>query len=287
MVETHSVEKAEMEFNPQTQRRAWLPLTPSGVAAFAPASWFRVAQIQFVFALVAASTFVWAFHSTWGVAFGEAIPRLPAASGLQNGMLQWPGEHLVRLAENRYVSIVGDLDATGDLPSSSDFQIELGARQVRIRSLLGSAPIPYGVGWTVPLDRLEVSAWWGAWKPAVLAGLGLAVLLSLVAVWDLLALPYALVVRLIALAGRRQLTLPGAWRIGAAAQLPGVFIGCAGLLAYATGRIDLVRLIWVMFLQFPLAWFLLVLAPFRLRPPPPSPSQPSSPNPFVGSQNLQ
>ena len=274
-----------MELVPRTQRRAWQPFTLSGVAAFAGDSLTRLVQVQFAVGSIAAICAVWTFHHTWGSAWSDAIPRLPATAEIRDGTLQWGGDRAGKLSENRFLSIVVDLDATGELAAGSDVQIELEREELRMRSILGFLPIHYPAGWAVPLDRMEVSAWWGAWDQAVLAGLGVMVLTGLGLAWSLLALPYSIIVRLVALMANRPLTMRGAWALAVAAQFAGTLIASAALVAYGLGRLDLVRLLWIVLLQFPVTWFMLLLAPFRL----PSgrvdlPMTPASKNPFAGGR---
>ena len=271
-----------MDFIPPTPVRAWQPFTLGGVAAFASSSLFRLVQVQLVFGLVAAGCAVWGFDRTWGSAWSEAIPKLPAAAEIRGGVLTWPGEKLARLAENRFLSIVVDLNATGELASGSDVQVQIGTRELRFRSLFGYFPIHYRADWIVPLDPTEMAAWWGAWEQAVLAGLGASILVGLGFAWGLLALPYAIVIRLIALIRDRPLTMPGAWAMAAAAQLPGILIASVAWVAYCMGRLEFLRLLWVFLLQFPISWFFVVFAPFKLPPSLPlPPSRGGSQNPFA------
>ena len=270
-----------MESTTRTEARAWKLFTPGGLAAFAASSFVRLLQAQLLFAIVVAGCAVWAFHRTWGLAWEEAIPKLPAASRIRNGVLEWKAEPLVRLGENRFLAIVADVNSTGEFSSPSDFQIELGIRQLRIRSLLGSLPLDYPAPLNVPLDRLETAAWWGAWQPAVLTALGAAVLMIQVLTWDAMAILYMIPARLLALALGRSLTMRGAWSIAAAAQLAGALIGCAAVIGYSMGRVDIVRLTWIALLQLPISWLLLALALFRLPSPAAPPGASSSQNPFA------
>jgi hypothetical protein len=220
----------------------WQPLTRRGVAAFAPASVGRLLVVQFMVALLAAGTMVWFLRCAWCPVISEAISRLPAQGAISAGVLDWPGEAAVRLAENHFLALVVDPAHGGAIRSPAHLQVEFGRNDVEIISLGGYVRIPYQRGWRLRFNRTGLEPWWGAWGPALLALAGALAVGGLMLTWGLAAGLYCLPAWLAGFLGNRQLSLGGSWRLAGAALMPGALLMTGAILAYGLGALDLIQL---------------------------------------------
>jgi hypothetical protein len=221
---------------------AWLPLTPRGVAAFAWGKPGRLLLAQFIVALLLASSVAWFLSQGWFPVVNEAIRKLPSEGQIHRGQLTWRGDSPVRLADNRFLSLVIDLWHEGHLGHESHLSVELGRTNARLCSLFGYIDWPYPTEWMVSLNRTELEPWWGAWKPWLLAGAVVATVLGLLLSWAVLATIYFLPVCLMAFFTNRDLNWRESWRLAAAALIPGALLMAFMIVAYGIGLIDLVHL---------------------------------------------
>jgi hypothetical protein len=82
--------------------------------------------------------------------------------------------------------------------------------------------------------------------------------------WSVLATIYCPITRLIAFYIDRGAGWTAAWRVSAAALLPGAFLMIVGIALYGTGTIRLFQLAVIYLVHFASAWVFIVLAPFFL-----------------------
>lgn len=246
-------------------RLPWQPLTFKGVASFAQAPVSRLTFIQALVACSAVGCVLCFFSMAWEPVIREAVSQLPEQGSIRRGQLDWKGSDPQRLAGNSFLSIIVELDSIGSLGSSAaDLQVELGRREIRLRSLLGVIAVPYPTGWIISANRQELEPWWGAWWLLVFSGLGGSVFVSLFVIWWLLATIYSWPVRLIAFYVDREITFGGSWRLACAALMPGALLMNASILFYALQRFNLVQLIFTTLLHVVIGWVFVVVAPFRL-----------------------
>ena len=257
---------------------AWQPLTLRGVAAFAGAPLRRLLLVQFIVALVAAASVVWFLHRAWFPIIGEAIRQLPPQGELRSGRLDWQGPTPARLAEGRFLAIVVDLDHAGEARSPAHVQVEFGWTDCKVYSLFGYARAAYPRGWTLAFNRGELGPRWGAWAPAILAGVAGFVVASLIVTWTCLATVYFLLAWLVGFFANRELSLSGSWRLAGAALMPGALLMCAAILLYGCGLLDIVRLTAAAALHLVVGWVYVVTSPLRL---PPQAVAAAKENPFV------
>src|ERR1041385_4729190 len=175
-----------------TAPTAWEPLTPRGVAAFARASNGRLLLVQFLVALAVAASVVWFLRDGWFPTVREAGTQLPDAGQIRSSELDWRGKWPRLLAEGTFLALSVDLDHSGAIRSPAHLYVEFGRRDVWFRSLLGYMTVKYPSNWTVALNRQEMTPWWGAWPPVLLAGVAAGVVAGLLVLWFALALVYAL-----------------------------------------------------------------------------------------------
>lgn len=243
------------------------PFTFSGVAGFSDASWTRLFIVQGIVALMAAGIAVWFVVIAWDPVIRSAIEHLPEDAEIRGGVLAWRAPDIPRLSHgkpSKFLSfeIVGD-----DAPKSggdADFQFEFARTELRLRSFLGYFPVAYPSGWLIGLNRLELEPWWGAWRPAVFAGVGVMVVIGLFCGWAVLATIYSVLVRAIATYVNRDLSWSGAWRLSAASLMPGALFLSIVVGAYGLQQIGVLQLIVAFLLHFAVAWVYLIVAPFRL-----------------------
>lgn len=262
----------------ETKTRAWHPLTPSGVAAFAAAPWRRLWLVQLIVALLSGGSIAWFLVVGYFPVIEQTIPQLPLKTRIRDAQLQWPGAEPVMLAENRFLALSVDLSHTGVRRSVAHVQMEWGRTHVRFHSLLGYVPVQYPDGWIISLDETELGPRWGAWRFVLVVGVIAAVVLGLGFSWYGLSLLYAGPVWLWGYFLNRDLTWMGSWRLANAALLPGAMVMVIAISFYALGVMDLVKLAFCFAAHLVTGWIYLALGTFFV----PRLAQTSTPkhNPF-------
>lgn len=264
----------------QSLPRAWEPLSPRGVAAFAMASLGRLLLVQCMIAVLAAGTVVWFLEEACFPIVRAAILQLPAQGEIRDGHLVWPGDSPVQLAGNHSVGVAVDLNHGGQLARDAQLQVEFGRKDFRVISMFGYVVVDYPGGWRMAFNRTELDPWWGAWEPAILAGTALATALGLMLVWTALASLYCIPARVITLFENRDLSWGQSWRLAGAALMPGALFMIFGIIGYGLNWIDLVQLGAMAGLHLPVGWIYLFISPLFL------PRHPEAaavkPNPFAG-----
>jgi hypothetical protein len=273
-----------MDTDEKPKPSLWQPLTFGGVAAYAQASFIRVFVLALVFALIAAASVVWFFHSAWEPVLREAIAQLPNEGAIQGGRLEWKGPTPVRLAGGAFLSIVVDATGSGEAGSSADFQIEFSPTRFWLCSLVPCLGFKYPKNGFIALSRQELEPWWGAWQPVILAGMGAAVMTGLLAVWAFLAAVYTVPARVIAYLADRPLSPFAAWRLAVAALMPGSLFMSAAITAYGINQLTLIQLLFMSLLHLAIGWLYVLGSPLRLPRRTGSPAPPGAKNPFKPSE---
>ena len=224
---------------PLTPTQAWQPFTPRGVAAFGLASFMRVFLVQGVVTVLVGIALIWALRAAWVPVISEAIQQLPATGNIQRGELHFPGESPQRLAENSQLAIVVDLEGTRAVGQVADLEIAFEKKRFVLRGPLGAFWRDYGTTYQFNFNRPELTPWWDAHRWAILLLLALALGVAVFASWWALALVYVPVVKFIAFFADHAVTWGGAWRVSAAALLPGACLVALALILYGVGAIPL------------------------------------------------
>jgi hypothetical protein len=267
-----------------SKRFAWQPLTPSGVAAFADASVGRLLLVQSLIACLVAGSLVWFLQGSWFPVIRQAVAGLPEQGEIRSGQLDWHGEPVVTLAENRFLALTVDLNHEGTARSPAHIQVELGRTYWRVSTLLGFTAEPYPPDRRFPFSRTALVPWWGAWAPYILVVVAIGTVFGLLLIWTILACLYFLPVWLVGLYADRQLSLAGSWRLAGGALMPGAVLMLAAILAYGWGMLNLLEEIGFFLGHFVLGWAYLVLSTLSLTRSPAVP--PPTVNPFTpGPQN--
>src|ERR1043166_9662420 len=260
-------------------RFAWQPLTPRGVAAFARASWGRVLLVQGLVALIVAGVFVWFLHSAWMPVITTAISRIPEKGQIRFGQLEWYGDSPAALAEGRFLSLAVDLRHEGEARSPAHVQFEFGRSDCKVFSLLGFVRIAYPNGWRMPFNRPELTPWWGAWAPPLLAMAAGAVCFCLMGTWMLLTALYALPAWLVGFFANRNLSLAESGRLAGVSLMPGALFMCGAILLYGLGIVGVVGLLVATVVHLVIGWTYVIVSPMCFVPHPDFPS--AKANPFV------
>lgn len=245
----------------QTGPRAWQPLTPRGVAAFAGAPLRRLLLVQGVFAALTAAAVVWFLHTAWFPTVREAIRQLPDGGEIRAGQLNWAGASPHLLAEGDFLAVAVDLNHEGRVRSPAHIQVEFGRRDLRFLSLFGYTGYAYPKNWIMAFNRQELEPWWGAWEPPIgwiTAGLAVS---GLMASWALLATVYSPAVWLTGFFANRSLGFAASWKIAGAALMPGALMMMATILLYGWGIFDIVKLAVISAAHVPVGWVYLVVSP--------------------------
>jgi hypothetical protein len=258
---------------------AWEPLTPRGVAAFAPARLSRLLLVQFVIASLAAAAVVWFLSDGCFPTVRAAIWNLPATGAIRSGRLDWSGNPPQVLAEGRFLAFIVDPNHSGRIHSSADMQIEFGRETIRVFSLLGYVEFNYprGVESPVPFNRTDLEPLWGAWEPEWLGIMVLAVVAGLMLLWAVLATVYFLPAWLIGYFANRDLNFRGSWKLAGAALMPGALLLTAAIVLFALAALDWVQFCFLFGAHVALGWVYLFLSQLFL---PRIDSRPSPSNPF-------
>ncbi len=235
------------------------PLTFSGVAALACGDWFRLAGFQLLSAGVAGLCVIVALARTWSPVVSQAIEKLPPGVAIRDAQLQWPDAEPVRLGESRAFSIVVAPEDNHNLGQVADVQFEFTRERLKMRSLLGFMALSYPMdGKEILLSQTRLHPWWGAWRPAVLAGAGAATMFALFVSWAGLAALYAVPVRAFSFLADRDAAWFAAWKLGSAAMLPGAWLFSVGILAYGILPMPLPTLLFIGAIHLVLGWIYLV-----------------------------
>ncbi len=246
----------------QSTPRAWQPLTPRGVAAFAGAKLARLLTVQFVFAALTAATVVWFLHTGWFPIVRESIRQLPSRGEIRSGHLNWAGPSPQALGAGNFLAIAVDLKHEGAVRSPAHVQIEFAREDVRIFSLFGYIEVGYPKHLTLPFNRPELEPWWGAWEPPILWMAGGVVIVGMMAVWALLATLYFEWVWLAGFFANRNLDGPASWKLAGAALMPGALLMDAGIAGYGLGVFDPVKLLVIAGAHLAAGWAYLLVSPF-------------------------
>jgi hypothetical protein len=240
---------------------AWQPFTFGGVSAFAPASWGRLWRTELVFALLATGSLLWFLVATWIPTIQQAIDHLPDQGGIYSGHLLWEGTEAVTLSSGPFLTIGVNPEGVEPMEAATDILWLFTPRGIIVKSTLGTMAVDYPSELSVDLNRAEWQPWWGAWRPAVLAGTGLLLIPVFFLSWTTIALVYAPGVRLWSWILKRQTTGWGSWRLATAALLPGAVLMSFGLIVYSQRRLGLIGLLLVFGLHWIVGWVYLVLSP--------------------------
>jgi len=256
------------------------PLTFGGVAAFARAPWLRLFAVQLAFAVLAAACVMICLRLAWFPVVTGAVRALPDKGALRQGRLEWPDNSPAVLAENRFLSLVVDVEDPGRAGQTAHLQIEFGRRELRFNALAGYLPLAYPANWSAAFNRPALQPWWGAWRLALLAGLGALVVVKLFFSWALLAALYLPVVRGVSCLTNRKARWGECWRLAAAALLPGALVMSGAILLYGLSQLPLEGLALALALHLVIGWVYLLGAALRL-PPPAAPPAAARANPFA------
>lgn len=258
--------------------RAWQPFTFRGVAAFATASYQRLFWVQTFFAVLCAASIVWALSYSWTPVIRSAVRSLPNEAPERADCLVYPPSAPAVLAESGHLAV---LLRPENVAAAADVQIEFQPQVLRVCSLFGCLVRPYAKGKTINLTRQEAIPWWDAWEPILLGIVTVATGLFFLTIWTALPTMVFLGIRLYAYFADRQLDLGGAWRLSAAAFLPGTLALIAALVLYALGIADLIRFLLAAPGHLLVALTYLVFAPLKVERIPAVP--PPSLNPFTAA----
>jgi len=256
---------------------AWQPFTPAGVAAFAQASVFRLLLVQTLFALLAGGCLAWFIASAWFPVVTEAVEQLPAEAEIRSGLLYWQGESAVLLGRNRFLAIGVDLREQRGVVAPAHLYAQFSETHLRLHSLFGYAEWPYPRQYLIKLGHAEVAPRWGAWKPAILAGLVAGTALALLITWAILATIYMVPSWMLGFYANRDLNLAGAWRLCGAALMPGALVMSIGIVAYGAGLLNLPELGAAFVLHFFAGWLYAAISPSCLGPLPELKNRPKNP----------
>lgn len=234
------------------------PFTPRGVAAFARGKLWRLLVAQNVFAVLGAAAVAAFLNANCVPVIETSIQNLPDYGDIRGGKLDWTGKSPALLSQGRVFSTDVDLNHSGAIQSTADFQVEFGRNSIRVTSLLGYTDFIYPPDQIISFNRQELEPLWYAWDEIILFGLLFAVFIILPFNWWCLATLYCLPAWLFVFYSNRDLKLRQCWKLSAAALLPGALFVSAGILAYDLGLLTLVEFACVFAAHFVLGWIYLI-----------------------------
>lgn len=232
----------------------WQPLTGSGVAAFRAASLSRILTLQVVTAGVSTFILLAVVRRIWFPVLLQGMTQLPDVAGIADGKLHWPNAAPRRLAENIWLDWIVTPGRSTDLGQTADLQVELWSTEARIHGFAGRLTLPYLAELEVPLGRIEATARWGAWSWVLLLAAGMAAGLFFLVSWWSLATIYTLPLVLVGIMLGRRARVTGAWRMSAAALIPGALFADWAMLAYGLGAVRLPGFLVLFTLHLVIGW---------------------------------
>lgn len=242
---------------------AWQPLTFKGAARFAHASPGRLFLAQLAVALTTAIVLAWFFKIGWIPVVDRAIEQTRPGATIERGRLVWPGGQAQRLAESSFIEFVVTPGGNHGIGQTADFQIELGAEELKLRSLFGYLALPYSEE-RVSLSPEDLAAMWGAWRTPLAAAVGGLTVVWLLLFWVVLAAIYSVPALLLGFYANRPSTFAERFKISAASFLPAALFLDAAILLYAQGQLTLVGLAVANLLHFVVGWAYLIIAMLQL-----------------------
>jgi len=264
-------------------QQAWQPFTPRGVAAFAGATLTRLVLVQLAIAALLVIALVWFLRIAWVPVITDAIQHLPDAGFIRRGELTFGAESPVRLAGNTRLGVVVDIAGMRGAGQIADLEVTFEKDRLVFHGPLGEWSQPYDRNYIISLNRPELEPAWGAWRGPLLAMVAIATVLSVLMMWWGVGLLYLPLVKLIAFFADRGVTWRGAWRLSAAAPLPGACLVAMGLMLYAFGAIDLLRFGLLHLLHVLTGLVFAITSPSFL----PKIRATNGKNPFAGSDEAQ
>ena len=170
----------------------------------------------------------------------------------------------MKLAGNHFLGLAVNPGHDGQLTREAQLQVEFGRRDARVNGLAGYAEECLSGGLDHGVQPHELGPWWQAREPLLLSGAVVATVAGLMLSWTLLATlyscrsNYSLFLKIM-ISGWGQ-----AWRLAAAALMPGAMFLIAGMVLHCLGIIDLVQLGTVWALHFVIGWLYLFISPLFL-----------------------
>jgi hypothetical protein len=284
---------------PLMPRHAWQPFTPRGVAAFAGATFLRLFLAQLVVTIIVILALLWFLRVAWIPVVTEGIQHLPDRGFIRRGELNFDAESPQRLAENARLGFVVDLAGTGEAGQVAEVEVIFEKNRMVVRGPLGDWWRPYASDYVISFNRTELTPWWGARQWTILAVATVATVVWLFATWWALAFLFLPLTKVIAFFADRGVTWRGAWRMNAAALLPGACLVAGALVLHGFGAIDFFRFGLLYLLHFVTGLIFVITSPFflpKLTPSAqtrnpfdtssemkPDASDQTPPNPFTGS----
>jgi hypothetical protein len=261
-------------------RIAWQPFTFGGVAAFAKGSWARLFVAQIVVAGLCGASAVWIIGKCYSPVISQVVRKLPEGACVTNGQLT--GFPDTQITETKFLSIAIASDDTVNIDQGADVQIALRKGRVEMSSLLssvvGSLEFDYGNGANLDLARSSLEPVWEAWRPVILAGAGIAIVILLPLLWAATGVIYAPGAKFVAWFCNRPLSWPEAWRLAAASLLPGAVLLAFGLLLYGLQLVDIFGLAYFGIVHLLAGWVYVGVSPIFLHR---ENTTPSNRNPFT------
>lgn len=247
-----------------TSSKSWQQPLTATLAVFVDGPVGHLLLLQLVVAAIASSAVLWVFSVTWMPVIEEAVSTLPKEGQLRSGALVWKAGSPMRLAGNRFLTLAVDLDQSRQYQSAAHIYGEFGMTSLRVFSLVGGAELPYPRGWIIAFNRTDLEPAWGAWKPAILAGITLGSMIWLLAIWTLLSALYAPLVTLAGFYLDRRVNLWRSWKLSGVALMPGALLMTAAVLFYGAGIVDLLHFITISALHLVIGWICIVCGMFLL-----------------------
>ena len=219
----------------------------------------RLLLALLIFSVLTGLAVMWLAALGWAPVIDEVVANLPETGGIQGGTLRWPERSGRLLGANPFLSIEVVLQNAPRESASADVSIEAHVSYFVVRSLLGAATVPYPPKFNLALNRAATVPAWGAWRAPLLFALIPGTALVLMLSWSLLAIPYSFLARAIGGIFRRDLNFRSAWKLSAAAQLPGSLLMTFAVALYASGQVSVLFIAVMQVAHFiPTALYLLI-----------------------------
>jgi hypothetical protein len=240
--------------------RAWQPFTFGGVAGIGRGSFFGLLVLESVFALVVAVGMTLAIHLAWEPLFNDLIGQLPESGLIEDGRLQWPDEGQTIALEGNFLAL--GIVPRGELPTSlsADVMLTCGSDAFRFASQIGYLDVAYPSWLNIPLNNKVLAPWWEAWRLALMVGCVAALAVSMLVMWSVLGLLYAMLPFVLSYFSKNKCSYSQGWKLASASLLtPSLIVGIAAVL-YGMALINVILLVFFYLTHVVVGWVYLLVS---------------------------
>jgi hypothetical protein len=270
---------SETADGPTPARPIWQPFTFGGLVVIARCGAGRILLAELVMAMFISGAVVYFAQRSYSPVILQAIQEMPPGAKISGGHLT--GVNTTLVAGSKFLALAVTPETPAQIGQTADVQVQFRPANFRVGSVFRPDwgwEFDYPPGQTLDLSQAALEPWWGAWRPVIMASIGLGVFAALLTSWLVLATLYTMPLKILAWLGDRVLSWTGAWCLSSGGLLPGALVMGLGSLLYAWQAIDLVGLSFFWLAHLLAGWIYSIGGALSCPPVPPAVIPP---NPFA------